>query len=67
MLKVNNKNCFTVNFEHISHIFLVILLLDLNKKMLTGFELVAGGPKCLWVAKRIQDFLSSLFRLVEKY
>ena len=45
MLKVNNKNCFTVNFEHISHLFLVILLLDLNKKILTGLELVAGGPK----------------------
>ena len=35
MFKVNNKNTdgvFVVNFEHISRVFLVILLLILNKK-----------------------------------
>ena len=32
-VKVNNKNIvvFIVNFEHISHLFLVFLLLTLNK------------------------------------
>ena len=30
MFKVNNKDIFIVNFEHISHIFLVLLLLTLN-------------------------------------
>ena len=32
-VKVNNKNIvvFIVNFEHISHLFLVFLLLSLNK------------------------------------
>ena len=36
MFKVNNKNTdsvFIVNFEHISRVFLVILLLILNKKI----------------------------------
>ena len=28
---------FIVNFEHISHLFLVFLLLNLNKKLLTGY------------------------------
>ena len=28
---------FIVNFEHISHIFLVFLLLTLNKELLTRF------------------------------
>ena len=40
MFKVNNKNSrsgvFIVNSEHISHLFLVILLLNLNKYMLVG-------------------------------
>ena len=33
MLKVNNKNTgvFIVNFEHTSNLFLVFLLLNLNK------------------------------------
>ena len=30
MLKVNNKDIFMVNFEHISHLILVFLLLTLN-------------------------------------
>ena len=44
--KVNNKNtrtmslrsfsCFLINFEHISYLFLVFLLLSLNKEMLAG-------------------------------
>ena len=40
MFKVNNKNnrwrrsgVFIVNFEHISHLFLVFILLTLNKQM----------------------------------
>ena len=35
MSKVNNKNT-TANFEHISHLFVVFLLLTLNKYMLAG-------------------------------
>ena len=31
LFKDNNKNVFIVNFEHISHLFLVFLLLTLNK------------------------------------
>ena len=39
MFKVNNKNTdfFIVNFEHISHLFLVFLLLTLNKSVLAGY------------------------------
>ena len=50
MFKVNNKNtrvaslmpfwCFIVNFEHISHLFLVFLLLTLNKLMSAGWSIV---------------------------
>ena len=43
MFKVNNKNTrrrrsgvFFVNFEHISHLFLVFLFLTLQKQMLVG-------------------------------
>ena len=47
MFKINKKNvfkvnksltsfwCFFVDFEHISHLFLVFLLLTLNKEMLS--------------------------------
>ena len=38
MFKVNNKNTlifFIVNFKHISHLFLVFLLLTLNEHILT--------------------------------
>ena len=43
MFKVNNKkhqnDCIDdiVNFEHISHLFLVFLLLNLNKEVLVGY------------------------------
>ena len=46
MLRVNNKipeqrhlrrsGVFIVNFQHISHFFLVFLLLTLNKKIFVG-------------------------------
>ena len=48
MFKINNKDTrttstvsrvFTVNFEHISHLFLVFLLLTLNRKMFVGCHL----------------------------
>ena len=49
MFKVNNKNtrttsmtsfwCFIVDFEHISQLSLVFLLLTLNKQMLAGYLL----------------------------
>ena len=42
MFKINNKNtrkrCETVNFEHISHLFLVFLLLTLSMQMLAGID-----------------------------
>ena len=45
MFKVNNRSgIFIVNFEHISHLVLVFLLLTLNKQMLAGnilFEFVS--------------------------
>ena len=42
-LKVNDRNAgvsgvFIVNFEHNLHLFLVLLLLTLNKYMLAGLE-----------------------------
>ena len=40
MFKVNNKDfrpgVFIVDFEHISHLLPLFLLINLNKKMLTG-------------------------------
>ena len=37
MFKVKlNSGAFLINFEHISHVFLVLLLLTLNKSMLPG-------------------------------
>ena len=41
MFKVNSGSHFIVNFEHISHFFLVLLLLTLNKEMF-GFMLLIG-------------------------
>ena len=42
MFKVHNKDTrtsvFTVNFEHISHLVLVFLLLTLTMQMLAGRE-----------------------------
>ena len=35
-LERRRSGVFTVNFEHISHFFLVFLLLTLNKQMLAG-------------------------------
>ena len=46
MFKVTMKtperrpDVFTVNFEHISHLFLVFLLLTLNKSLLAGLHYV---------------------------
>ena len=40
MFKVDNKSIrttFIVNFEHILHLFLVSLLMTLNKQMLAGY------------------------------
>ena len=34
----SRSGVFIVNFEHISYLFLVFLLLPLNKKMLTGMK-----------------------------
>ena len=62
MFKVNNKwrrsGLFIVNFEHISCIFSVCLLLTLNKQML-------AGKACLWysyyslltIEKNISEFI----------
>ena len=36
MFKVNNKNMVMVNFEHISDLVLVFLLLTLNMKLPAG-------------------------------
>ena len=39
MFKVNNKDViFIVNFEHISQLFPVFLLLTLNMQMLAGYN-----------------------------
>ena len=56
MFKVNDKNTRTkhhwrrsgvfINFEHISHLFLVFLLLILNKQMLAGQCAFAKGINC---------------------
>ena len=35
---INNEGVFIVNFEHISNLFLVFLLLTLNKPVLGGSE-----------------------------
>ena len=36
MFKVNYKNTFIINFEHISHLVLVFLLLTLNMQLPAG-------------------------------
>ena len=45
---------FTVNFEHITHLFLLFLLLNLNKKMFTGqiLNLFLRGNKMFKVDNR---------------
>ena len=40
MFKVNNENTLLMNFEHISQLFLMILLLTLNKQLLTGLKML---------------------------
>ena len=60
MFKVNNKN----TFEYISHLFLLFLLLTLNKLMLTGFlitvkvinQLQANYPLVVWLFSCITRF-----------
>ena len=37
LTKVKCEICFIVNFEHISDVSLVFLLLNLNKQMLVGY------------------------------
>ena len=42
---------FVVNFQHISHLFLVLLLLTLNKKMLAGYVIwyyMCFGITCIF-------------------
>ena len=51
----NEKNRTRFDFKHISHIFLVFVLLTLNKQMLTGMSVaIEGHPR------DIQTFLISL-------
>ena len=69
MFKVNNKDTrttpsasllclFTVNFEHISHLVLVFLLLILN------MPLRAGQMQCnIIIAKRNRILLNNIFKL----
>ena len=48
MLKVNNKdtnNIFIVNFEHISHLVLVFLLLTLNMELPAGNNMKLNEDK----------------------
>ena len=54
--------CFIVNFEHISHLFLVSLLLTLNK-YLDKFliDLVKFTGKHVWRRTFLKKFLSDLF------
>ena len=40
MFKVNNKDTFNVNSEHILHLGLVFLLLTLNMQLPTGYTLI---------------------------
>ena len=86
MFKVNNKNTITtpecrsgvfiVNFEHISHLFLVFLLLTLNMQTLAGlfflqniYKMMKNAfyfiLKALFVHKMFK-FLSRLFGHVGK-
>ena len=37
MFKVNNKDIFIVNFEHILHLVMVFLLLTLSRQMPAGY------------------------------
>ena len=48
-LKYGKSGVFIVNFEHISHLALVFLLLNLSKKMPTGFMLFYLEKK-IWMS-----------------
>ena len=65
MFKVNDKgtkttsvtfDVFIVNFEHISHLFLVFLLLDWNKKMVSVSVIQKNPHTDTPVKKKSFDF-----------
>ena len=59
--------CSTVNFEHISHLFLVFLLLTLSKWMLAGSYLHTGKrQKISWVRFLITFSFKIMFSYVRK-
>ena len=69
MFKVNNKGTkttsvtfgvFIVNFEHISHLFLVFLLLDLNIKMFS-VSVIQKNPHTDTPVKKIIRFYMNNF------
>ena len=50
------RSCvFIVNFEHISHLFLVFLLLTLNKQMSAGFSQKKLHYRYFWIPKYAPD------------
>ena len=77
MFKVNNQNkrttsvtssgVFTVNFEHISHHFLVFLLLTFNKKILGGKAWVCDFTKRKNLVKKLWKILFILPRTLSRY
>ena len=67
MFKVNNKgihwrrsNVFIVNFEHISHLFLVFLLLTLNMYLPTGHIISDFRVTCFKTSTPVECCFSSL-------
>ena len=56
MYKVNNKNTFVVNFEHIAHLVLLFLLVTLN------MELLAGRYKNETLAQKWVKYLAILLK-----
>ena len=72
MFKVNNKNtrtvvwCFIVNFENISHLSLVSLLLTLNKQMLTGIYYLDYSLQFSQLANFLRRRLEQFFNLAIK-
>ena len=56
MFKVNNKDTFNVNSEHILHLGLVFLLLTLNMQLPTGYTLI-GFLRLYLSAKVLINFL----------
>ena len=77
MFKVNNQNkrttsvtssgVFTVNFEHISHHFLVFLLLTFNKKILGGKAWVHDFTKRKNLVKKLWKIIFILPRTLSRY